>query len=64
MKINIFNLALAIIDAVGVIQSVIVSRADNDIKDTILPSFQDKPKKELFKVYHFLYQKKYNLNSE
>ena len=60
---HLFKLALAII-ASGVINSVMVSHTDNDIRRSILSSFQDKPKKELFKVYHFLFQKKYDLNTE
>ena len=41
----------------------ILSTQENYI-DKILESFNDSPKKELFKVYHFLYEKKYDLNSE
>jgi hypothetical protein len=32
--------------------------------DKILASFKDAPKKQLFKAYHFLFKKQYNLNSE
>jgi len=63
MMKHLMKMTLVII-ALSIIHSVIVSHADNDIKDTILSSFQDKPRKELFKVYHFLFQKKYDLNSE
>lgn len=60
---NLMKIVVAII-ALSMILSVIISHSDNDIRDTILSSFQDKPKKELFKVYHFLFQKKYDLNTE
>ncbi len=59
----LYKLVVAII-AISLIQSVIVVHRDNDIRDSILSSFKDKPRKELFKVYHFLFQKKYDLNSE
>lgn len=41
-----------------------IDHVDNDIRTTILSNFQDKPKKELFKVFHFLFERKYDLNSE
>ena len=63
MLTHLFKFALAII-AIGIIQSVIVSHSNTDIRESILSSFQEKPKKELFKVFHFLFQKKYDLNSE
>lgn len=60
---NILKVLLAIL-VLSFIQSVIISHVEDDIRETILSSFQNKPKKELFKVYHFLYEKKYDLNSE
>ena len=63
MLTHLFKFAVAII-AIGIIQSVIVSHSNTDIRESILSSFQEKPKKELFKVFHFLFQKKYDLNSE
>jgi hypothetical protein len=35
-----------------------------DVKKTIMDSFMNAPKKEMFKVFHFLFEKKYELNSE
>jgi len=49
---------------ISIFQSEIIENANNDIRDTIMVSFKDKPKKELFKIFHFLFQKKYNLDSE
>jgi len=42
----------------------LVDHENTDIRRSILSYFQDKPKKDLFKVYHFLFQKKYDLNSQ
>jgi len=50
--------------ALNIIQGVLIDHENSDIRSSILSNFQDKPKKELFKVYHFLYQKKYDLNSQ
>ena len=44
--------------------SVLIESSDLDIREKILSNFQDAPKKEMFKVYHFLYKKEYELNSE
>ena len=59
----IFN-SIIVILIFTAIQSVLVSHTDENIKKSILQSFKDKPKKELFKVYHFLYNKNYELYSE
>jgi len=55
---------LLVIVAINIIQSVMIDHENNDIRRGILSNFQDKPKKELFKVFHFLFQKKYDLNSQ
>ena len=34
------------------------------LRDKILEPYLDGPKKELFKIYHQIYNKKYDLNSE
>jgi hypothetical protein len=44
--------------------NVMIDHVDEDIRKSILTSIYDKPKKDQFKVFHFLYQKKYDLNSE
>ncbi len=59
----ILIIATALI-AISIINSVVITHIENDIRRTILSSFQDKPKKDMFKVYHFLYEKKYDLNTE
>jgi len=63
MKALLIRIGLLII-ALNVINSVIVGHENNDIRRDILSNFQDKPKKELFKVYHFLFKKEYDLNSQ
>ena len=40
------------------------SSCTQNVQNTILDSFKDAPKMELFKVFHFLYEKEYDLNSE
>jgi len=60
---HLFKFAVELI-SLCIIQSVIVYHTNTDIRETILSSYQDKPKKDLFKVFHFLFQKKYELNSE
>ena len=47
-----------------VIHSVIVTSVDENIHDRILSNFLNAPKKELFKVYHFLYKKEYDINTK
>jgi xylem cysteine proteinase len=42
----------------------VVTHIENDIRRSILSSFQDKPKKEIFKVFHFIFEKNYDLNTE
>lgn len=44
--------------------SVIISNESHDIRNKILNSLENKPKKELFKILHFLSQKTYDLNTE
>ena len=64
MKIKISLFTVAIILNLIIVECVIISPIDYNIYDKILDNFLDKPKKELFKVYHFLYNKEYDLNSE
>ena len=40
------------------------TRCSEDVIQTILQNFESKPTKEYFKLFHFLYEKKYELNSE
>ena len=58
IKIFLFYVAFVIV------QNVIISSNEENIRNKILLSFKDGPKKEIFKVYHFLYQKKYDLFTE
>jgi hypothetical protein len=44
--------------------SVLIEHVDEPILRKILNKFLDGPKKELFKVYHHLFEKSYDLNSE
>ena len=46
-----------------ILGSSLVASNANEI-DMILDSIKDKPKKEIFKVFHKLHKKTYNLNSE
>jgi C1A family cysteine protease len=46
------------------IHTVLIHPNDENITTKILESFENGSKKELFKVYHFLFQKEYNLASE
>ena len=46
------------------IKSVIISSLDEDIREKIMETFKDAPLKQKFKLFHFLYQKSYDLNSE
>jgi KDEL-tailed cysteine endopeptidase len=48
----------------GLFSSILIDHTDEAIQRKIIKSFMEGPKKELFKVYHFLYEKSYNLNSE
>ena len=43
---------------------IISSYAKNVRVNEILDSMEGKPQKEIFKVFHYLYEKKYNINSE
>jgi C1A family cysteine protease len=36
----------------------------SDVKQTIMESFKNSPPKDLFKVFHYVFEKKYELNSE
>lgn len=60
---NIIKTVMAIL-AISMIQSVVISHQDEDIRQVIFSNMQDKPKKDLFRVYHLLFEKKYDLNTE
>jgi len=60
---KLLKIALAII-ALNMVMNVIIQHTEKDIRKSILKSLSDKPKKDQFKVFHFLYEKKYDLNSE
>jgi C1A family cysteine protease len=38
-------------------------KGSNDVQDRIIESFIDGPSKELFKIYHFIFKKEYELDS-
>jgi KDEL-tailed cysteine endopeptidase len=59
-----FILILIILLNISVMHSEIENLAEAELKDHILESFKNKPKKEIFKVYHYLYKKDYDLNTE
>lgn len=50
--------------AISIIGSVVISHIDEDIRVKILSSFKNSPKKQQFKIFHFIFEKKYDLNSE
>lgn len=45
-------------------QCVIITHVNNDIRSTIMHAMNEKPIKEQFKVFHLIYNKEYDLNSE
>jgi hypothetical protein len=49
---------------ISVLALITIISCTVDVRNTILESFNDAPKKELFKVFHFLFEKNYNLNTE
>jgi KDEL-tailed cysteine endopeptidase len=49
---------------ISVLALITIVSCTVEVKKTILESFKDAPKKELFKVFHFLFEKNYNLNTE
>ena len=46
------------------ILALIALASCSDVRDQIMDSFMDKPTKDAFKVYHLLFKKEYELNSE
>jgi len=54
----------AILALIGACMAFDIAQSNAATIDLILNSFADKPKKEFFKAYHFLFNKEYNLNSE
>jgi len=59
----LIRIAFALI-ALNIIGGVMISHKDEDIRAKILSSFKNTPKKQQFKIFHFLFEKKYELNSE
>jgi C1A family cysteine protease len=59
----LIKLTIALI-AIYFAQSVIVTHVNNDIRTKIMQAMKEKPLKEQFKVFHLIYNKDYNLNSE
>jgi C1A family cysteine protease len=53
---------LALISAILAFEDI--TKNNPSAIDLILSSLADKPKKDLFKAYHFLFKKEYDLNSE
>ena len=49
---------------ISVLALITIVSCTVEVRKTILESFKDAPKKELFKVFHFLFEKNYNLNTE
>ncbi len=60
---NIFNIVLAFL-AFSMVLNVLIQNTKEDLRKSILSSLYNEPKKEQFKVFHFLFKKKYDLNSE
>ena len=59
MKVNqLFKSILGLVVLINLIS------CSEDVKTTIMDSFMNAPKKEMFKVFHFLFEKTYELNSE
>jgi C1A family cysteine protease len=49
---------------IGLLVLLTIVSCSVDVKRAILDTFKNAPKKEMFKVFHFLFEKKYELNSE
>ncbi len=49
---------------ISVLALITIVSCTAEVKKTILESFKDAPKKELFKVFYFLFEKNYYLNTE
>ena len=62
MFITRITAVLALISAIFALEDI--SQNNHSTVDLILISFADKPKKELFRAYYYLFKKEYNLNSE
>lgn len=48
----------------GLLVLINIISCSDDVRRTIMDSFNNAPKKEMFKVFHFLFEKEYDLNSE
>jgi len=59
----LIRIAIAII-TLSIIGSVIITHSDEDIRTKILSSFKNTSKKQQFKIFHFLFEKNYEINSE
>lgn len=58
------NLLLSTIVLITYTSCVLIEHIDEQIEDKILNSFMDGSKKQLFKVYHHIYNKQYDLYSD
>jgi hypothetical protein len=63
MKPSIIVLVIFTLN-LSLLKSVSITSVDDDIRDRILSNMIDKPSKELFKIYNFLYEKNNELNSD
>jgi KDEL-tailed cysteine endopeptidase len=62
IKINsLFSIALL---CISLTNCVVIESTDENINPKVLETLRNGSKKVLFKAYHFLYKKDYNLNSE
>jgi C1A family cysteine protease len=59
-----FNRTLSLLLLLVFSSTIYIDHSDELIQRKIIHSFINGPKKELFKVFHFLYEKEYQLNSE
>jgi C1A family cysteine protease len=62
IKLN--NLFILAILNISLISSVLITHEDENLTSKILDSFKNSSKKDLFKAYHFLFKKNYDLKSE
>ena len=59
-----YHILLVVVIGMALSNSVSSESIDHEVRSKILSSFLNSPKKELFKVYHYVFQKHYSLNSE
>ena len=61
---NKHPIPIVLILLISFTSSVLIEHTDEPFKAKLISQYLDKPKIELFKVYHSLYQKNYDLTSE